>query len=188
MAFEQYQDRELFDWLPPDCSKAFVICIGAGPWKLGRRTKVQGDALKELDDRDLFNIDTLNSYPFSWQKKAVRTMAQSLRDSSMTMNFFCDGIRKLAEIDGNIALRAFYGATGCPMGTKVISLFCRDALKIPSFPIDRHVRRVLEKHELPVKESELLELCNAAGLDPRVVATAFVRSGLDRGNPDWRSA
>lgn len=70
-----------------------------------------------------------------------------------------------------------YQAAGSPNGTKVLSLFCRDALQIRAFPIDRHVRRLLDLYDLPTKETDVIELCASCGLNPTMTATLLVRYG-----------
>lgn len=68
---------------------------------------------------------------------------------------------------------------------KVISLFCRDGLGAPSFPIDRHVKRKLQELHLPTNEDDMIEVCEKAGIDPRRAAATFVRTASDMDNPDW---
>lgn len=182
--------KEVDDWLPADLSKAFMICVGAGPWKFNRRQKVQQDALDFLDGRDLSELAELEitCYPFVWQRKMVNTLARHLKSRQQSMTEFCEEIRRAALDNPYMALWTFYSSCGSAMGPKVLSLFCRDALKVPAFPIDRHVKRHLEKWNLPVNENALIRICQLADLSPREVATSFVRTGLDNGNPNWSGA
>lgn len=43
-------------WMGSEPNKAFLICLGAGPWKIERRKKVQTRAIQWLNNRDLGNI------------------------------------------------------------------------------------------------------------------------------------
>ena len=191
-AFSESSKFEVFEWLPKDFSKAFMVCIGAGPWKYARRCKIQGEALTWLGDRDIAQLDHVTCYPLKWQNKTVETLAESLRVMSMTMETFCSKVQWLAtNMDPALAKRWFYKSCGNPQGFKTLSLFCRDSLKIEAFPIDRHVSRRLALYNLPVDENALVHLCMQAALNVREVAVSFVQTGdgkgLDTGNPDWHN-
>lgn len=180
--YNSLDNIELFDWLDGlSYSQAFVVSIGAGPWKIKRREKIQGEALKWLDNRDLFDVkETVNCFPLDWQNKMTQNLISSLQKSyQWHMEKFCSTLRLQ---DHNYARKTFYNACGSN-GTKVLSLFCRDALKIDSFPIDRHVRRILQENNLPIKEEKMISICKASGLDPRKVATALAKINVE--NPSW---
>lgn len=178
-------------WLPANYSRAFVICIGAGPWKFNRRLTVQQNAVAWLNNRELETIaEPVSCYPLDWQNTTVSTLASNLRAMKTSMHDFCSKIIKESAIDSAKSRRDFYSACGNPKGFKVLSLFCRDALKIDSFPIDRHVQRRIDKFNLPNDENALVHLCNKSNLPSRNVATWFVHEGengrgLNKGNPDW---
>ncbi len=187
-------------WLPFDPSAAFICCIGAGPWKYGRRRKIQLQGLERLAGRDLQEAVLGNAttktifdeslrvdwFPLKWQNQMTGALAFYLRQlgrslkKPITLADFCaqapfnDGWRKL-----------FYDVCGCPKGAKVLSLFCRDYMRIPSFPIDRHVRKILKENGLPDKEEQVLQLCEMANVDPIHLARCLGTSRLNGGNPDW---
>lgn len=182
--WEENQDNaKPFGWLQGrSYSEAFVICIGAGPWKYNRRKTIQGQALERLGGRDLLDIileEDDDWYPLKWQNDFLFTTVRSLlKINGPTFQGFCSdlapeyalsNIRKLARTKN----------------AKVISLFCRDALQVPSFPIDRHVRRKLKELELPTDEDTMIKICTDVGIDPRLVAVAMVRTASDMDNPDW---
>ena len=167
-------DKRHFTWLRGrSYSEALVICVGAGPWRFERRKKIQGLALSALNNQDL-KFFPENVYPLTWQNNIIKNIKQNLGWS-----FFDKLCSRIAHRDTLLEL------SGCKNLPKVLSLFCRDSLKIPSFPIDRHVKRKLEELGLPTKEDDIVNLCMEAKLDPRKVAVAFVRVASDMDNPDW---
>jgi hypothetical protein len=174
----ELHDRRPFSWLDGrSASDAFVICIGAGPWKFARRQHIQRRALETLAGRDLSALEKVDWYPLTWQNDYVQKTVDFLHRTEKTMTEFCAGVTSRLEV---------YEAAGNPYGSKVLSLFCRDALCIASFPIDRHVRRLLMAHHLPwTREESIIHLCEEADIDPREMAVACVRAASDMDNPDW---
>lgn len=172
-------DRRRFTWLDGrSASDAFIICIGAGPWKFKRRQHIQKLGLERLAGRDLSELpENIDWYPLTWQNDYVQRTVGFLHQAKKTMAEFCAGVTSRLEV---------YEAAGNPYGSKVLSLFCRDALQVASFPIDRHVRRLLMMHQLPwTREETLIKLCEEADIDPREMAVACVRAASDMDNPDW---
>lgn len=152
-------------------TQAFVVCVGAGPWKINRRRKIQRDALAIVGQRDL--SEAVPYYPLTWQTNMVWMMRTFLAVNNTTMTAFCASLKDPKEL---------YAAAGCPKGTKVLSLFVRDYLGLPAFPVDRHVRRVLKEFNLPRTEDELVALCQATDYDPSKVASLLVRYGSGDNN------
>jgi len=156
-------------------TQAFVVCVGAGPWKIGRRRKIQMEALNRIGPHDLFKptLGFLGSYPLTWQNSMVQHLHEYLQEQRKTMTDFCASLKDP---------KALYAAAGCPKGTKVLSLFVRDYLGLPAFPVDRHVRRVLKEFNLPCKEDELVALCDSMDYDASKVASLLVRYGSGDNN------
>jgi len=176
-----------FSWMNGrSYSEKFVICVGAGPWKFGRRKKIQGDVLAKLNGRDLThpNIHVNNYeckwYPLTWQNLFVECMKYYLLANKITMDQYCEKI-----IETNDRHHVYKNTSDSGKYTKVISLFCRDGLGIDAFPIDRHVKRKLEELNLPANEDKLIDMCRALNLKPAKVATLFVRTASEMDNPDW---
>lgn len=173
-----------FNWLQGrSVSEAFVICIGAGPWKFNRRKTIQGQALEKLRGRDIMGItekEAYDFYPLDWQNHFLIRATNKLKEWNVSFFKYC------AEATENpdFAL-SFMRNLVQTKDAKVISLFCRDRLWAPSFPIDRHVRRKLQELKLPTKEDDMIQVCNRAGIDPRKAAVVFVRTASDMDNPDW---
>lgn len=183
IALSKTLDTTPFNWLQGRTfSEAFVICIGAGPWKFNRRKTIQEKALNKLNKRDLSRLRNVNWYPLEWQNKFVNNVRRSLTTS---MEEFCCKLMCPKCVNPNEARQYLFNAAGCPKGSKVLSLFCRDALRIPAFPIDRHVKRYLIKHKLPTNENSMIKLCMDANLDPCHIAVGFVRAASDMDNPNW---
>lgn len=179
--YKNFQNKELFNWLDGrSYSDAFVICIGAGPWRISRRKQIQQLALDHLNYRDIINIhEPIAWYPLTWQNNFLSNLYDYLNQNKIFMDDFCELVIKNNDLD------LLYNACGCPNGAKVLSLFARDSLKINSFPIDRHVRKFLIENNLPSNEKEMIKLCLSVGLNPRKVATGIVRNIGNVDNPDW---
>lgn len=176
-----------FEWLKGRTySEAFVICIGAGPWKFERRKKIQGEALRRLEKRDLADLKpAVKWYPLSWQNDFVNNMIKNLSINNLTMNKLCCKLACSHCTKPELAREYIFNFAGCPKGSKVLSLFCRDGIGIPSFPIDRHVKRFLVKYNLPTNEGKMIKLCQELELDPCKIAIGCVRASSNMDNPDW---
>jgi len=94
------------------------------------------------------------------------------------MTDFCTTIQRSGDVTG------LYRACGTGYA-KTLSLFARDYLDVPAFPIDRHCRRGLIAAGLPVDEQALLKLCTESGVDASSVARYIVSGLIDGSNPDW---
>lgn len=177
------------DWLPYAASPAFICCIGAGPWRFDRRKKVQHDALVLLGDRDIGELPTDTKwFPLDWQNEMLNALSASLqaqRHGQAVNGALVTFVSELRDMEPAKARSTFYEACGRPGGTKVLSLYLRDFVGVPCFPIDRHVRRFLEAENLPTREDQLLRLFSKANVDPIPVARFLGTKKLDQGNPDW---
>ena len=162
-------------WLPSDPNDAFLVCIGAGPWKEHRRKMVQAGALDWFKTRytDISAINPKNviiqaPYPLVWQNKMIYELARVLRTGFYgigTFSNFCEKWKN--STDWEKSIRDFF--LMCDQGTdgtKVLWLFTRDYLNLPGFPIDRHVREFLKKVGLPQNPWYITHLCLDNGIDP----------------------
>jgi len=200
--YNSFGKVESFDWLDGrNFSDAFVLCISSGPWMYARRKTVQEMAINTLNGRDLSQIEirhshdyvpeqsTINWFPLVWQNKYLFNMVKYLQENDLTMEEYCERLicgHPIVDRYNPHSRKFLYEACGQPKGIKVLSLFCRDALKIPAFPIDRHVRKYLIEQNLPVNEDDMIELCFQANLDPNLVATGVIKNIGDLKNPDWK--
>jgi hypothetical protein len=163
-------------WLPSDPNAAFLVCVGAGPWKEHRRKKVQEDALEwyhsKYNDLSAVNPQKLivePAFPLVWQNKMVFDLATNLRTAKFgmgTFSNFCDKWKTLGT-EWDKSIRQFFEM--CEHkgnGTKVLWLFVRDYLELPAFPIDRHVEDFLKKLGLPINPWYITDLCMHVNIDP----------------------
>ena len=170
-------------WLPSDPNQAFVCCIGAGPWKYGRRRTIQLKALTQLGQRCISQLSGDEQwFPLGWQNRMLSSLTVTLKTLQTSMFHFGAALQGMEPVK---ARTTFYDACGSPEGTKVLSLFLRDFVGVPCFPIDRHVRRELLLLCLPTKEVDLLAAFTDVGVDPIPAARMLGTSKLDGGNPDW---
>jgi len=162
-------DGTWLDHLNP--SQAFLTCLGAGPWKIARRTLIQKEAIHALGDRDLTQINDIKifRFPLDWQNKKIAAIIDYLQRYKISMSWF---VRFIADM--NEPAKILYDVTQTSGRAKVLDLFIRDYLKLPSFPIDRHVERELRRNGFPVSEKYMINLCKEAELDVSYVARVFV--------------
>lgn len=164
-------------------SQALVVCLGAGPWKEGRRKAVQSHALRALGSSDIADCNPQNlGFPLQWQYRKVAFLIEYLRTHFAITERPMDKFFFWLQSNPRSATSELYKATGSSGRAKVLDLYARDYLNVPSFPIDRHVHRVLRDAGLPLKEDTLVAACYHADLDPRKVARRLV--GHTVSNPD----
>lgn len=181
MMIKEFKPKKSPRWLPKTYSAAFVVCLGAGPWRYNRRRHIQGLALDKIKKVDLryLKVKQCNFYPLKWQNDILVKMVLFLRKNNTTFKDFCKKVIEKNSID------LFYKACEKNNHIKTISLFCRDKLKIDSFPIDRHVAKNLKKYNLPINEQIMIDLCRKNNLNPIKVSYSLVSRNLDKGNPNW---
>lgn len=173
-------------WMGNNPSKAFLISLGAGPWKEKRRYNVQKFALDWFISKgasDLKYIEFKDSekvFPFGWQNKFLFNLIVSLRKNDVTFDSLCNKWKSKSNWEES--LKELFTRCGTrPEGSKVLWMFARDFLDIPSFPVDRWVKRTLEANDLPLSSFEMVYLCRDAGIDPNNLN----RKLFEGINPDW---
>lgn len=163
-----------------NASQAFLTCIGAGPWKIQRRSLIQKGAVSALKDKDLSQIEDVRifGFPLDWQNEKTALMIDHLKTHNTEMAPFSASLSSVAD-----PRKTLYEITQTKGRAKVLDLFIRDYLKLSSFPIDRHVERLLKDNNFPVNENYMTTLCKEAGLDACHVARLFLSaSGKFSGN------
>jgi hypothetical protein len=176
----------------PNC--AFLISVGAGPWKVNRRLNVQRGALKWFLTQHVSDLSMLEPdqarfvYPLLWQNDHLRRLIGSLREKECLFSkWCCDAIFEGLDYENRPDAWETYLAELFKMcgvkerGTKVLWMFARDFLGFPAFPIDRHVRRQLKARNLPLDPWYISRACVAGGL-PAGMLNRSMFSGV---NPDW---
>jgi hypothetical protein len=167
------------NWLDKyNASQALLICIGAGPWRIERRTLIQKQAVDILGDRDLSEANTNETfnYPLLWQRQKIAAIIAHLKRNNLTMDAY------IKSIIDHEPIKQLYQITNTKTRAKVLDLYGRDYLKVISFPIDRWVKRVLEENKFLVNEGYMIELCKAAGLEAGKTNRLFVGSEGFSGN------
>lgn len=181
-------------------SRAMLMALGSGPWKIGRRFNVQTNALSVLGLRDISSLSTNDiekMFPLDWQRKYLSACVVVSREhGGFDWMFRTSRLKTLKgknasfDLVQEIHFRAHgYWYLGRRGGSgfrkpipKVLSMFVRDFLYISSFPVDRHVRKWLKKKKLPTNSETMLELFNACGLHASGYARALFMNKSS--NPD----
>lgn len=190
-------DKELEDhWLDDlTYSQALVVCIGAGPWKEKRRQQVQQNALNILGNRDITQIDIdkiikKQWYPFDWQNNMLMHFIVTFQNIQIIFDDWCNLIKRYSE-NSPIAIKTFWRLEfqkriGYEKKLpKVLSLFIRDKLQFPSFPLDRHAKRILDDYGIPYNETLVIKLCLRNGIDPSKLNRYIFHQKSS--NSDWRT-
>lgn len=168
-------------WLPTNPNLALLICLGAGPWRIERRTKIQKKVIKwylSLNVDDLSKIvpnQVKNLYPLNWQNNHLFNIIEYLRIHSKTFWEFYFAWKNIYDLNQweDIPKELFKMAKVPKKGTKTLWLFIRDCLQKPAFPIDRHVTRKLKEYELPQDSYYVTNACIKAGIDSNELNRAF---------------
>jgi hypothetical protein len=172
-------------WMGSHPSHAFLIALGAGPWRKERRAVVQGEALEWFRSRyhDLCTVPTnLKVFPLAWQNKFLNNMVASLKELSIPFTAKCRSWR--TTNDWKKAVIEFFSMCGVgENGSKVLWLFVRDFLELPAFPIDRHVERSLQKVGLISDAWHIIKLCELMRIDPNNLNRRLFVAEAE--NPDW---
>jgi hypothetical protein len=175
-------------------SIAFLVAIGAGPWKENRRYTVQGRAIDWLFKQQVSDLSMVDPdqarlvYPLLWQNNHLQWLITSLRAKGRQFDGWCSkAIFEGLDYEGRPGAWEAYLAELFEMcgvkkqGTKVLWMFARDFLGYPAFPIDRHVRRQLKARGLPCDPWYISRACMSGGIP----AGELNRSMFSGKNPDW---
>jgi hypothetical protein len=123
-----------------------------------------------LGNNDLsMMIFTPDIFPLAWQYKLLSKICDGLRGGSFEVYCLTADAMDIYNL--------------CGTRTKVISLFIRDKMNMPAFPIDRHVKRWLVENNLPTNEIEMLRYCFNNDVDPNKLNRWIVRQRFT-GNPN----
>ncbi|TPG59981.1 hypothetical protein [Ewingella americana] len=176
IAKEMFSEAEDFSWLDTKTPQnAFLCCVGSGPWKFTRRWNVINAALQWGTEK-VFHESTFSEiYPLTWQNSMLSSAMAYCKANQINFNEHFYRLKEIPPVDWKGAIQEVFNIAGCPQGSKVLWLFVRDYLKLPAFPIDRHVARRLVEFGLPQNEWMLIDICLVMGLDPRKVAKRLVQ-------------
>lgn len=180
-------------WLGDEPNVAYLLCVGSGPWKIQRRVQVQARAIRWVleagGDITMVNEHRLwRMFPLDWQNRLVAHGARAARYRKQTFAQYMQALRVRMNAAPGAPLppqaeqvATWFKECGCEpdKGAKVLWMFLRDWLGVPSFPIDRHVGAWLREHGFPVDSRRMVELCGAAC----VPASDFARRLFPADNP-----
>lgn len=174
------------DWMGYHPSRAFLIALGAGPWMIHRRQVVQREALEWFNGKyhDLIAIPRIHQrvFPLDWQNKFLDNMVSSLK--TVHTSFALKAYEWKDTTKWERAVGQLFSMCGVgENGSKVLWMFARDFLKLPSFPIDRHVERALDEVGLPKSSWYIVELCKIAKVDPSDLNRRLFVAKAE--NEDW---
>lgn len=160
-------------WMGGNAQIAFMVALGAGPWKESKRFSIQKDALdwfykQNVTDLRYLSQDPIQVYPFLWQNKFLYSMTKSLHENNDIFEAICLHWKISSDWRGSLE-DLFQRCGASKNGSKVLWMFARDYLGIPSFPIDPWLKKSLEKYNLPVNPWEMTELCLEAEVCPNIL-------------------
>lgn len=174
------------DWMGSHPSRAFLIALGAGPWNKDRRQTVQREALEWFNDKyhDLIAIPEIHPkvFPLDWQNRFLYDMVASLKKLPTSFALKVREWKETARWERSLGQLFSMCGVG-EKGSKVLWMFARDYLKLPSFPIDRHIGRALAEVGLPKNPWYVVELCNIAEVDPNDLNRRLFVAKAE--NEDW---
>lgn len=160
-------------WIGGNAHTAFFVSIGSGPWKDQRIFDVQKSSLDWFYKQNVSDLKYLSDteqkvYPSDWQNKFLFNMIKSLHVNSDMFEALCLHWKISNDWRGSLQ-DLFYRCGSNKNGSKVLWLFARDYLNIPSFPIDPTIKRALKAHKLPTCPWEMTELCLEAEVNPNIL-------------------
>ena len=180
---EDAEDLYSDDWLKAeygnlDAETGFLAILSWGPHKEERRKAVWAK-VKAMHIEIGLPLHKYSSpqtealaacYPLKqgWQGKFLRGMILYLRNSGQSMDQMAEALKAGGAGFARAVLQDIYGTTS----TKIIDCYLRDILRLDSFPIDTHVRRVLSKYGIPADPYAIVAVCNKMGIDVRILARA----------------
>lgn len=141
-------------------SVAFMLCICSGPWKIGRRRKVQENMLRVMGSQDIMEMSAqqFQRLPLAWQKQAfarVRKWMRKHRTGELFDDVFVRSARERKRL--GIGVDSLVEIMQCKM-TKTVWMFVRDYWCADCFPVDRHVRKWCVTAGLPARSEAIVEL------------------------------
>lgn len=182
-------DEGFKTWLPNNPSRALLVCLGAGPWKEQRRYNVQKEVLAWFDEAfvDLCQIDPdyvadTCPFPLTWQTLHLRNIVVSLWKKKSIFWMMTEEMKVFADWKLSTG-HLFDMARVSPNGTKTLWLFVRDYLNLPAFPIDRWVKKWIDKRALTANPWTMVDICLTHNVNPSALnRSIFFEKGS---NHDW---
>jgi hypothetical protein len=154
--------------------------MSLGPWRTPRQVRQKNLLLAEVGDVEWSTLapPTVASLPFilPWQRQQAVEFHRNVQTRGVTLDALCVELR---ELPGDKAYRELAKMSGVKGYSKCLDFFVREGLCLDTVPIDRHVRRVLDRFGLMgVRRSKLPDLIQEAGFQPRLIARVLYEQGL----------
>jgi len=158
----------------------YLTSLSLGPWRTPQQLKQKNALLRAVGEFEFSSLDAeaVAGLPFrlSWQYKHATALHSSLRHLGLTLDELCE---RLIELAGPDALDLLSRLSDVRKRRKCLAFFVREALELDAVPVDRHVRKILERFGLEdTGHRELVEHIRLEGYDPRLVARALYEQGL----------
>lgn len=168
--FNKLSDSYDTSWIGSDAHIAFLIALGEGPWSSDTRYKVQKKALdwffkKDVSDFRYLDLEYEEVYPLEWQNNFLFNMIYSLHEGGDLFEALCFHW-KISNNWKNSLEELFQRCGASKKNAKSLWIFSRDYLKLPSFPINKEIRKTLKTNKLPDCPFEIIDLCQKANIDP----------------------
>jgi len=163
---------------------AFLVSLGTDQQEETKRFKIQNDALTWFYSHRVSDFRYIHEmgdvYPLIKQNNYLFNMLQSVHSEQDLFEALC--IEWKASPDWEYSLKDLFTKCGLTKkGATPLWVFARDYLNIPSFPIDKNIKKILEKNKLPTCPWKIIYLCQEANIDPN----SLNRKLCNKSNFDW---
>ena len=154
--------------------------MSLGPWRIPLQLQQKNDLLARVGGAEWSTLSTaaVKRLPFrlSWQASHAQALHRNLRNLHLTLDGLVHRLRRFTGDGAYSVLATLSETTGY---SKCLDFFVREGLRLDSVPVDRHVRRLLNRFGLAaVPRAHLAFLIREAGYEPRFVARAMYEQGV----------
>lgn len=189
--FKMWKEKKSQDWFgslegPRNWDEKFlaVLCwLGGNEWGMWESIR---DKYRKMGSPPLacLNIDELfrglnhryvyieNNEAKGWPVDWLKRLRDYLTTRGITMEEFSNELRVEGQQDPATVVKKLQSILRTSE-TKIIGCFMRDYLEVDAFPIDFHVRKVLEAYGLPIDMLQIMKLCKEAKIPIRPFARAL---------------
>ena len=160
----------------PTPEHEWLMALSWGPHVPERQLQVYWNARREFDRMKKhfheMNDDDIErlGFPFEFQNKFMKRLVDWLKANDMTFDQLYLYLKNMPGTEGIVLLKHILETDD----DKIIGCFLRDYVRRAAFPIDRHVRRKLERIGLPTDQLTMIVLCKLAGICSSVLNRMLV--------------
>lgn len=160
-------------------TQKYLTSLSLGPWRVPQQVHQKNLLLHKVQDLEFTALsgDIVANLQFrlSWQRNQATTLHSTLNHLNIKFDDLCE---QLSQLNGQIALDLLSRLSGVKSYSKCLDFFVREALCLDALPIDRHVRRFLERIGLQhASQEEVIAAIRDEGFDPRLVARTLYEQG-----------